>query len=125
GTPTTPLVVKDTENGRTGYYTYLQGTSMASPHTVGVVALIVAQYGKADRSQGGLTLAPAAVENILQRSATDTPCPTPRQLHYPDPDLGPEYDAYCAGSPRRNGFYGDGVVDALSAIHAGGRRPGT
>jgi hypothetical protein len=46
-------------------------------------------------------------------------------LHYPDPDLGPEYDAYCEGSPRRNGFYGDGVVDALSAIHAGGRRPGT
>ncbi|MDX6726799.1 MAG: hypothetical protein QOK49_1604 [Baekduia sp.] len=124
GTPTTPLVVKDTENGRTGYYTYLQGTSMASPHAVGVVALIVAQYGKVDRSQGGLTLAPATVENILHGSATDTPCPTPRQLHYPDPDLGPEYDAYCEGSPRRNGFYGDGVVDALSAIHARGRQPG-
>jgi subtilisin family serine protease len=121
GTPTTPLVVKDTENGRTGYYTYLQGTSMASPHAVGVVALIVAQYGKVDRSQGGLTLAPDKVENILERSATDTPCPTPRQFDYPDPDLGPEYNAYCEGGPKRNGFYGDGVVDALSAIHARGR----
>ncbi|HEY6762205.1 MAG TPA: S8 family serine peptidase [Baekduia sp.] len=118
GTPTTAAVVKDTENGQTAYYQYLQGTSMASPHAVGVAALIVSEYGKPDRSQGGLTLAPDRVENILEKTATDTPCPSPRLFEYPDPDLPPEYNAYCEGGPKRNGFFGDGVVDALAAVQA-------
>jgi subtilisin family serine protease len=116
GVPTTPFVVASTKNGRTSYYTYLQGTSMATPHVVGVAALIVSQYGKRDRSQGGLTLAPDRVQNILQRTATDTPCPTPRQYEYDG--LDPKYNAYCEGGPKRNGFFGDGVVDALAALHA-------
>src|SRR4029079_19438840 len=78
GNPTTPFVVKDTQNGRTAYYQYLQGTSMATPHAVGVAALIVSEFGKKDRSQGGLTLAPGRVQNILQKTATDTACPAPR-----------------------------------------------
>jgi subtilisin family serine protease len=109
-------VVRDTTNGRTAYYQYLQGTSMATPHVVGVVALIVSQYGKRDRSQGGLTLPPDRVQGILQRTATDTACPVPRQYEYDG--LAAKYNAYCEGGPRRNGFYGDGVVDALAAIHA-------
>jgi subtilisin family serine protease len=116
GAPTTPAVVRDTTNGRTAYYQYLQGTSMATPHVVGVVALIVSQYGKRDRSQGGLTLPPDRVQGILQRTATDTACPVPRQYEYDG--LAAKYNAYCEGGPRRNGFYGDGVVDALAAIHA-------
>jgi lantibiotic leader peptide-processing serine protease len=116
GEPTTPFVVKDTSNGQTAYYQYLQGTSMASPHAVGVVALIVSEYGRRDRSQGGLTLAPDKVETILRRSATDTPCPSPRLFEYQTDDLGPEYNAYCEGPPKRNGFFGDGIVDALRAV---------
>ena len=48
---------------------------MASPHAVGVAALIVAEYGKRDKRDGGLTLDPDKVEKILRRTATDTPCP--------------------------------------------------
>jgi hypothetical protein len=42
----------------------------------------------------------------------DTPCPTPPTLDYPD--LGPELTATCEGTTARNGFYGDGIADALS-----------
>ena len=116
GEPTTPLVVKDTSGGKPSYYQYLQGTSMAAPHAVGVAALIVSEYGRRDRSQGGLTLSPDKVQRILQRTATEHACPTPRLFVYPDPALGPDYNAYCEGGPKRNGFYGDGIVDALAAV---------
>ncbi|WP_272477850.1 S8 family serine peptidase [Baekduia alba] len=120
GNPTTPFVVKDTKNGQAAYYQYLQGTSMATPHVVGVVALIVSEFGKKDRSQGGLTLPPDRVQNILQKTATDTPCPSPRLYEYQSDDLGPEYNAYCEGPAKRNGFFGDGVVDALAAVQPRG-----
>jgi subtilisin family serine protease len=120
GNPTTPFVVKDTKNGPTAYYQWILGTSMAAPHAVGVAALIVSQYGRRERSQGGLTPAPDRVQQLLEKSATDTPCPTPRLYEYDSPDLGPEFNAYCEGGPKRNGFFGDGVVDALAAIHARG-----
>ena len=45
GDPTNEFVVKDCEGGTCAYYQYLQGTSMASPHAVGVAALIVSHYG--------------------------------------------------------------------------------
>jgi hypothetical protein len=44
-------------------------------------------------------------------AAQDTPCPTPPLFHYPDhPDAA--HDALCEGTTQRNGFYGDGIVDA-------------
>jgi lantibiotic leader peptide-processing serine protease len=90
---------------------------MATPHAVGVAALIVSEFGKRDRSQGGLTLAPGRVQNILQKTATDTPCPTPRLYHYDGLPANRQVpDAYCEGGPKRNGFYGDGVIDALAAV---------
>jgi subtilisin family serine protease len=108
-----PLVVQ--QGG--AYYEWLQGTSMASPHAVGVAALIVSEYGERDRRHhGGLKLDPATTERILRRTATDTPCPEPRLYDYPEPSSGDQYTAYCDGPPSNNGFYGDGIVDADRAV---------
>jgi len=82
-------------------WVYLQGTSMASPHAAGVAALIVAEHG---------TTSPIAVEAIMQRTAKEVPCPTPRTVS------GLLGDATCRGGGAHNGFYGHGLVDALAAV---------
>jgi subtilisin family serine protease len=115
GTPSNPLVLRDCKGGTCAYYQYLSGTSMAAPHATGVAALVVSAFGHRDREHGGLTLAPALTERILRRTATQTPCPVPALFDYPDPDLSPAFDALCVGTLQHNGFYGDGVVNALSA----------
>jgi subtilisin family serine protease len=117
GEPTSPAVIK--QGG--AYYQYIQGTSMASPHAVGVAALIVAEYGERDRRNGGLTMRPDRVERVLRGSATDTACPAQNPFTYPwTPGSPPEdYTATCEGSPRFNGFYGDGIIDALAAVRNG------
>jgi lantibiotic leader peptide-processing serine protease len=104
-------------------YVYLQGTSMASPHAVGVAALIVSEYGKKDRRHGGLTLDPATVERIMKKSATDHACPDPRSVRYDRNGDGTiqtpaesQYDATCEGGTSFNGFYGEGIVNALAAV---------
>jgi subtilisin family serine protease len=120
GQPTTPFVVADCTSGTCSYYQYLQGTSMAAPHAVGVAALIVARYGRPDRAQGGLRADPDMVEQVLERTATDHACPDQNPFDYPD--LGDEYTALCEGDASSNGFYGEGIVDAQAAV--GGRRGG-
>jgi lantibiotic leader peptide-processing serine protease len=111
GNPTTPAVVKQGN----AYYQWIQGTSMAAPHAVGVAALIVAQYGKNDRANPGVTLAPDRVEQVLRRSAVDTPCPNPPTFVYPAP-VPAAYTATCEGNASVNGFYGDGIVNAFNAV---------
>ncbi len=115
GIPTDPLVLRDCRGSVCAYYRYLQGTSMAAPHATGVAALIVSTYGHRDRPGRGLTLDPRRTERILKATAEDTPCPSPPTLVYPDPDLE-GLSATCEGTLERNGFYGFGVVDALSAV---------
>jgi subtilisin family serine protease len=113
-------VFKDcTKAGVCGYYTYLQGTSMASPHAAGVAALIASKYGHRDWRNGGLTMSPDAVEARLDRTAAEHACPTPRLQSYVDVGRSTEFDAYCAGGTNFNGFYGYGIVDAYAAV--GGR----
>ncbi|MBG0568926.1 S8 family serine peptidase [Actinoplanes aureus] len=114
------LVFKEcTKAGECGYYTYLQGTSMASPHAAGVAALIVSRYGYPDFRRGGKTMAPKLVEAQLYRSAAEHACPEPRLQSYVQEGRSVEFDALCEGGKNFNGFYGHGIVDAYAAV--GGR----
>jgi subtilisin family serine protease len=115
GTPNNPFVLRDCKGGTCAYYQYLQGTSMASPHATGVAALIVSAHGKRDPHNGGLTLSPRAVEQILTRTAKQTPCPSPPNFAYPD-DRDPSFDGVCEGTLAHNGIYGRGIVNALTAV---------
>jgi subtilisin family serine protease len=106
-----------TATGKCGYYGYLQGTSMASPHVSGVAALIVSEYGHRDPwRKGGLTLSPWATEWILTHTAAKTACPEPRLQTYTNEGRSEEFNAFCAGDKSFNGFYGHGIVDAYAAV---------
>lgn len=117
GTPRSSTVIRDCQNGVCGYYSYLQGTSMAAPHATGVVALIVSEYGTNDgKHPGGLKLNPVQAEKILIRSATETACPEPRTVDYTTVGRSAEFNATCEGTAEFNGFYGYGIVNALDAV---------
>lgn len=100
-----------------GYYQYLQGTSMASPHAAGVAALIVSKYGRDGRS--GFGLSPDTVGRILFRTATDTACPANPVIDYTAEGRPADYTATCVGSADRNNIYGHGIVNALAAVRGG------
>ncbi|MDQ6936395.1 MAG: S8 family serine peptidase [Actinomycetota bacterium] len=118
GTPNTPFVVRDCAGAKCAYYQYLQGTSMAAPHAVGVAALIVSAYGKADRVHGGLTLSPNRTRSLLFSTAVPHACPQPRQFTYTRVRSSGTVTAtaYCAGGTNDNGFYGHGIVNAYAAV---------
>jgi subtilisin family serine protease len=116
-----PLAVVHCVGERTaancGVYVYLQGTSMASPHATGVAALIVSEFGSGSGASFGMS--PTAVEARLRSTATNTACPRPRLFEYPDlvgADPNVPFEAYCEGGKDFNGFYGDGIVNALAAV---------
>jgi subtilisin family serine protease len=104
-------------NGVCGYYQFLQGTSMASPHATGVSALIVSEYGK--YSGGNVTMDPDKVQRVIEGTAFQTPCPVPATVDYLDEGRDATYTATCAGTKAFNGFYGHGIVDAWSAVTQG------
>ncbi|WP_173040856.1 S8 family serine peptidase [Phytohabitans flavus] len=114
-------VFKECKAGKCAYYTYLQGTSMASPHAAGVASLIVSEFGARDRHRGGLTLEPWKVENQLLRTAAEHACPEPRLQTYTNEGRPAEFNATCEGGTNFNGFYGYGVVDAYAAVTANPR----
>ena len=101
-----------------GYYQYLQGTSMASPHAAGVAALAVSAHGK-QQGRNGFGLAPDTVASILMRTATDHACPAGGVQSYTDVGRSDAYTAQCVGTPQFNGFYGAGIVNAAGVVAKG------
>ncbi len=96
-----------------GGYGYACGTSMAAPHASGVAALLASVQPEAG---------PEELATLLRQQADPLPCPTyvrpgPGKLGPDDPVLD-DPDASCTGDTD-NGFYGHGLVNALTAVTAG------
>jgi subtilisin family serine protease len=112
-------VMKDCDGSTCGYYAYLQGTSMASPHATGVAALAVSRFGERDpRHRDGLTLEPWKTELVLTKGAAEHACPVPPLYDYTIVGRSPEFNALCEGTTNFNGFYGYGIVDAYATVTA-------
>lgn len=76
-------------------YATASGTSMASPHVAGVLALLKSAHPD---------WTPAELVTAVQAQADDHACPT---------------SGNCVGTPENNSYYGEGVVDALEAVASG------
>ena len=100
------------------FYTYLQGTSMASPHVAGVAALVIDAQGTHRR--GNASLDPDTVQSILLGTATDHACPVGGVEIYTDEGRPASWNAACAGTTADNGLYGEGIVNATAAVQRRG-----
>jgi subtilisin family serine protease len=89
-------------------YCWLQGTSMASPHVTGLVALIASM---------GIT-SPGAIAARINNTADPMACPTPEQLALYAPFVSTANGAAqtCSGGPGYNSWFGHGRINALSAV---------
>ena len=89
-------------------YCYLQGTSMASPHVTGVVALIESL---------GITN-PGQVTARITNTADPQACPdaTTLALYLPFPAVDGGAAQQCQGGLGYNSWFGHGQVNALAAV---------
>jgi subtilisin family serine protease len=99
-------------------YGYVQGTSMSTPNVAGVAALIISQYGDfTSNNPNKPHMSPTAVQTILDTTANNQPCPTPKTVTegvlVPK---GPSMTATCQGDVGNNTFFGKGIVDAKNAV---------
>ncbi|MFJ8439244.1 S8 family peptidase [Kitasatospora griseola] len=86
-------------------YGYMSGTSMASPHVAGVLALLASTHPGANAEQ---------LRSLLVKQADPHACPT----GVFNPGGTGAYNATCEGTLANNGFYGAGVVNAAKAADA-------
>lgn len=86
-----------------GQYGLKNGTSMASPHVAGVLALLKSTHPHAR---------PAQLIAMLQRQADDHVC----EAADPRNDTTPVTVKPCTGTPATNSYYGEGIIDALDAV---------
>jgi subtilisin family serine protease len=80
-----------------GAYGLKSGTSMASPHVAGVLALLKSTHP---------TATPARLVRMLRAEADDRACPLT--------------EPRCTGTTMDNAFFGEGIADALDAVGGGG-----
>ena len=88
---------------------------MAAPHATGVAALIVSAHGKRDGRNGGLDHQPRCGRADPDQDGQANALPVPADFAYPD-DRDPSFDGVCEGTLDRNGIYGRGIVNALTAV---------
>ncbi|MGW2251251.1 S8 family peptidase [Kitasatospora sp. NPDC001660] len=86
-----------------GKYGYMQGTSMATPHTTGVVALLASTFPWAS---------PDELTELLTNQAESHACPTGDF----NPGGAGQWKATCEGDENDNGFYGAGIINAEKAV---------
>lgn len=115
GKPRDAFSVEDCTSAGCGFYTYLQGTSMASPIVAGVAALVIQRHGQAS-APGGFSLDPDHVATILASTATDRPCPPGGVADYTAAERPASWNAACIGTADENSLYGHGVVNATAAV---------
>jgi subtilisin family serine protease len=114
GHPTSSASVADCSVSPCAFYTYLQGTSMASPHAAGVAALIIEAHGTGNPAHG-YSLSPDTVRSILLETASDHACPAGGVEIYTDEGRPASWNAPCAGTTDLNGIYGEGIINAAAA----------
>ena len=105
--------VVDPAGGPNAFYCYLQGTSMASPHVTGLVALIISKFGEMSSKE---------VLRHLERTADPIACPTAAELaqYAFFPSANNDAPQTCTGPTSHNSWYGFGEINALKAISGEG-----